>query len=67
MKAIKLFLSPNVSYFEQFEKFVVDFNILMNNLRVFGKIEEIILEEQLPVELFQNENMKKKKVNLVGM
>jgi len=67
MKAIEPFLSPIVQYFEQFEKFVVDFNILMNNLRVIRGIENIALEEQLRGAIFQNEQMKDWKIQIQEM
>lgn len=67
MKAIQPFLSPKVEYFEQFEKFVIDFNLLMNNLRVHQNVKEITLEEQVRGALFQNEKLKKQKVKLVNM
>jgi hypothetical protein len=67
MKNIKPFLSPKVEYHQQFEKFVVDFNLLMNNLRVFREMEQISLEEQLRGAIFQNEDIKKQRIKLVEM
>jgi hypothetical protein len=67
MKAIQPFLSPNVQYFEQFEKFVVDFNILMNNLRIHRKSRQVKLGEQLRGAIFQNEEMKDWEIQIKRM